>query len=244
MRFSRFPLIALIALAPVPASAQTTAMTTLPAASGPLLTFSLTQSVESAPDMATVGTGVQTRAMTAREAIAQNAAQMERLIAAVLKAGVARKDIQTSSVNLNAQYDYTPRPDGTTTPRFMGYEASNQISVRIRDIRKVGDTIDRMVEGGATNLNGPMFGIADDAPLLGKAREQALKVAAERAQFYAAAAGYRSARLMAITEGGGMVMPPQPVMAMVAQARDAKTAIEPGQLSTSITLTMQYLLEK
>jgi uncharacterized protein len=245
MAFSRLPLAAIAAmLALQPANAQNMAMTSLPASGPPIVTLSVTQSIESAPDMATVSTGVQTRALTAREAIAQNAAQMELLVAAVLKAGIARKDIQTSSVNLNAQYDYTPRPDGSTAPRFVGYEAGNQISVRIRDIRKVGDTIDRMVEGGATNLNGPMFGIADDAPLLVRAREQALKSAAERALFYARQSGYGSVRLVSISEAGGMAMAPQPVMAMVAQSAEAKTTIEPGQMASAVSLTVQYALEK
>lgn len=211
---------------------------------GPVVTLSVTESVESAPDMASVNTGVQTRAQTAKQAMADNAAQMDRLIAALVKAGVARKDIQTSGLNLNPQYDYSNRTDGQG-PRFLGYEASNQLTVKLRDIARVGETIDKLVEAGATNVNGPSFGIADDTALLREARTKVIRTAGERAAFYAQAAGYRSARLIAISETGEIMRPMPRMMMMDAQAAAAPaTKIEPGQLSTSVTLSFQYVLEK
>lgn len=211
---------------------------------GPVVSLSVTESVESTPDMATVGTGVQTRALTAKEAMALNAAAMEKLVAAILKAGIERKDIQTSSINLSPQYDYSNRPEGAG-PKFIGYEASNQLSVKIRKIAAAGDVVDRMVGAGATNINGPSFGIADDVPLLKQAREKAIRTAQERATFYAQAAGYRSVRLLSISENGDMPRPmPIMVTAMRRDAAMAKTEMEPGQLSTSVTLSFQYVLEK
>ncbi len=212
---------------------------------GPVVSLSVTESVDSAPDIATVNTGVQTRAQTAKQAMGDNAAQMDRLVTALVKAGVARKDIQTSGLNLNPQYDYSNRSEGQG-PRFIGYEASNQLSVKLRDIKTVGDTIDKMVEAGATNINGPSFGIDDDTELLRQARNKVIKAAGERAAFYAQAAGYRSARLIAISETGE-IMRPMPMMAqadMAVAAAPRATKIEPGQLSTSLTLSFQYVLEK
>ncbi len=214
-------------------------------ATGPVVSLSVNEEVRSAPDMATVGTGVQTRAMTAQEAMRLNAQQMNRLIDAVLKAGVDRKDIQTSGINLNPQYDYSNR-DGQTQPRFIGYEASNQVTVMIRRIDDVGTVIDRMVGTGATNVNGPSFGIADNAPLLRQAREKAIRTATERAQFYAQQTGYRSARLLSISETGDF-RPPMPVMMMAAAPAAAmmeKTRVEPGEMATGVTLSFQYMLEK
>lgn len=233
----------LIAAAALPfGAAMAQAVPAVVPMTGPVVSLSVTESVDSAPDMATVGTGVQTRAPTAREAMAANAAAMEKLIAAILKAGIARQDIQTSGINLSPQYDYSNQADGQG-PRFIGYEASNQLSVKIRRIDKAGDVIDAMVQAGATNINGPSFGIADDTALLRQAREKAIKTAQERATFYAQAAGYRSVRLLSISENGDM---PRPVpMVMMARADAApKTAVEPGQLSTSVTLSFQYVLER
>ena len=221
---------------------QPTAPVMMPA-SGPVISLSVGEEVRSKPDMATVGTGVQTRAMTAQDAMRLNAQQMEKLIAAIMKSGVDRKDVQTSGINLNPQYDYSNR-DGQSQPRFIGYEASNQVTVAIRKIDNVGAVIDRMVGAGATNVNGPSFGIADNAPLLRQAREKAIRTGAERAQFYAQQTGYRSARLLSISESGNFAPPPMPIMMVRNMAAEAKTPVEPGEVSTGVTLSFQYMLEK
>jgi uncharacterized protein YggE len=228
---------------PMAAEAQQVPMQAMVPASGPIVSLSVTEEVQSTPDMATIGTGVQTRAVTAKEAMRLNAAQMDKLIAAILKAGIVRKDIQTSGINLNPQYDYSARTPGEP-PRFLGYEASNQLSVKVRKIDSVGEVIDSMVGAGATNINGPSFGIADDAGLLTQARQKALAAAKARAQFYAAQTGYSSARLIAISETGEMPRPMPVMMRMDAAAAAPATKIEPGQLSTSVTLSVQYVLEK
>jgi uncharacterized protein len=210
---------------------------------GPVVTLSVTESVDAAPDKATVNTGVETRALTAKDAMALNAAKIDQLTAALLKAGIERKDVQTSGINLNPQYDYADRKDGQG-PRFIGYQANNMLTVMIRKLDKAGETIDAMVNAGATNINGPAFGITDTTRLEEQARAKAVKTAATRATFYAQAAGYRSARLLAISETGEPAPPviyPQARM-LAAPAQDTK--IEPGQLSTSITLNFRYMLER
>jgi uncharacterized protein YggE len=193
--------------------------------------------------MATINTGVQTRAMTAKDAMAQNAVQMEKLIAALAKSGVERRDIQTSGINLNPQYDYSNRNEQPGTPRFLGYEASNQLSVKVRKLDKAGDLVDALVAAGATNINGPQFGIAEPDKLLDQARVKALKTAQERANLYAQATGYRVARLVGISEGSGFPSP-IPMVSMRMDAAQAATKIEPGQISTSISLNVQYMLER
>jgi len=214
-------------------------------ATGPILSLSVTESVESAPDMATINTGVQTRALTAKEAMAQNAVQMEKLIAAITKGGIERKDIQTSGINLSPQYDYSNRPDTENKgPRFIGYEASNQLTVKLRKLDKAGELVDAMVSAGATNINGPSFGIADTDKLLDLGRTKALKTAQDRANLYAQATGYRTAKLIAVSEGGDF-QSPRPMMAMRDMVAAAPaTKIEPGQVSSSISLNVQYMLER
>ena len=238
------PFLLPLALLPLAAHAQT--QVTL-AETAPVVTLNITESVEAAPDIATVGTGVETRALTARDAMTANATQMDRLIAALSKAGVERKDLQTSGIRLNAQYDYSARnPDGSqATPKFIGYEAANQLSITVRDVKALGDLLDRMVAAGATSINGPTFSIDDPAPLLVQARGQALKSAKAQADFYAQQSGYRSVRLIAINEasyGGGA---PMPIIQTRMSADMAKsTPIEPGQVSASVSLTVQYAMER
>jgi uncharacterized protein YggE len=212
----------------------------------PIVTLNVTETVEAAPDTATVGTGVQTTAPTAAQAMQDNAAKMERLIAALAKAGIAKKDIQTSGINLSAQYDYSNREGQPAGPRFLGYEASNQLTVKLRDIKKVGVLLDTMVKAGATNVNGPNFSIGDPTPMLTQARGLALKTAKAQADFYAQAAGYRSARLISIAENNSGGRPPMPMMvtARFKGEAAADTPVEPGQVGSSVTLTVQYALDK
>ncbi len=213
---------------------------------GPVVTLSVTESVDAAPDKATVSTGVETRALTAKETMALNATKIDALVAALLRAGVARKDIQTSGINLSPQYDYSNRPSGEG-PRFIGYQANNMLTVTIRKLTTAGELIDAMVNAGATNLNGPSFGIEDTGKLEEQARAKAVATAQARANFYAQAAGYKSARLLGISEAGE-VETPRPLMLArlnaLPQANAPVTKIEPGQLSTSITLSFRYMLER
>ena len=182
--------LALMALgaAALPAAAIAQPSITI-AETAPVVPLNVTESVEAAPDVATVGTGVQPRAQTAQAAMQQNAAQTEKLIAALAKAGIAKADIQTSGINLSAQYDYNNRDNQPQGPRFIGYEASNQLTVKLRDITRVGASLDAMVAAGAPNISGPNFSIDDPSPLLVQARGTALKSAKAQADFYAQAAG-------------------------------------------------------
>jgi uncharacterized protein len=237
--FSALPIILAAAALPMAAARAEPVMPP----HGPVVNLSVTESIDSTPDMATVGTGVQTRALTAKDAMARNAQAMDKLVAAILKAGIDRKDIQTSGINLSPQYDYSNRTDGQG-PKFLGYEASNQLSVKIRRIAAVGDVIDGMVAAGATNINGPSFGLQDDAPVQEKARAKAIAASKERAQFYALQTGYKSVRLLSVSETGDVARPiPMPMMARADFAAAKATNVEPGQLSTSVTLTVQYVLE-
>lgn len=234
-----------LAAAAVPMAAHAQTSVTI-AETAPVVTLNVTESVEAAPDVATVGTGVQTTAPTAIQAMQANAAKTEKLIAALAKAGIAKKDIQTSGINLSAQYDYTQRDGQPTGPRFLGYEASNQLSIKLRDIRKVGTLLDSLVAAGATNVNGPSFGIDNPAPMLVQARGAALKSAKAQADFYAQAAGYRSARLLSIAENNSGGNPPMLMLQSARFKADSApvTPVEPGQVASSVTLTVQYALEK
>lgn len=240
---SALALMSLAAAAlPVAASAQTSVTI---AEKAPIVTLNVTETVEAAPDQATIGTGLQTRAPTAAQAMRDNAAKMDKLIAALAKAGIAKADIQTSGINLSAQYDYSDRAGQPDGPRFIGYEAMNQLNVKVRDIRKVGTLLDTLVTAGATNVNGPAFTIGDPAPMLQQARAQALKSANAQADFYAQAAGYRSARLVSISESNSGGHPPVPMVATRFKADAAQaTPVEPGQVGSSVNLTVQYALER
>lgn len=219
---------------------QGTQMTT----DAPLLSFSITEEVRSAPDRARVGAGVQTSAPTAVEAMRTNAAAMSRLVAQLRRAGIAERDIQTSGINLSAQYDYTPQQQGQP-PRLIGYQVTNMVNVVTSDIGNLGRLLDTLVEAGGTNIDGPNFFIDNPDAALDTARQQAMTRATERAALYARAAGYTRGRLVAVSEGGPIPVQPMPMMAMARQeSADVATPVQPGQVRNAVTLTLQYRLER
>lgn len=209
----------------------------------PLLTLAITESIDARPDTATIGAGVQTIAPTATEALRQNSVKMDSLIKAVKARGVDARDIQTTGISLSPQYDYEGRQNGQS-PRFVGYQVSNEVRVKTRDIAGLGAMLDALVAAGGTNINGPSFSIDADEAIKVEARTRALRKAREQAQFYAQQTGYASVRLVSITESQGYSGgPPMP---MAARAMDAaeKAPVEPGQVSTAVNLSVQYRLVK
>ena len=210
------------------------------AVQGPVVEITASETVQSEPDQATVGAGVTTRARTAVQAMRDNAIAMDAVIARLKALGIAREDIQTSGVNLNAAFQYN---NNNTPPVFQGYDVTNQVSVTLKDIGKIGVTLDALVASGANNLNGPFFSRKNDKPQRAQAREAAFKTAEAQARDYAKMAGFGGVRLLAVEETlsqGG----PIPFEAMRAQAITVTAAkvtpIEPGRVGTAVQLTAKY----
>ena len=82
-----------------------------------------------------------------------NAVQMDKVMAAIRAAGIAERDIQTSGINLNPQYKYVENQP----PSIVGYQASNNVNVKVRDLSKLGKVLDALVANGANQINGPSF---------------------------------------------------------------------------------------
>ena len=234
------PLLAAAALAaPTVARAQATAV--VQPLAGTRLDVSANGEVTRVPDIAVISTGVVTRAASATVAIQQNATRMERVRAALKRAGIEDRDIQTSSISLNPDYVYVERQP----PKLTGYQASNQVSVRFRDIRKTGEILDALVAEGANQINGPSLTIDKPDQALDEARMKAIANGRARAELYARALGMRVVRLLSVSESGGYaVPPPMPMYARVeAMAQDAKTSIDPGEQRVSVSVAMSFELQ-
>lgn len=207
-------------------------------AKNPVVELSVSEVIESAPDTATFSTGVETSAPTASAALRQNSADVAKLIAQLQRLGIAEKDIQTSGISLNAEYEYI---QATQKNQFKGYRASNQVQVKIRDIAKLGTIMDSVVVSGATNINGPWFSMNDDSALKKTARARALANGQAQAESYAKASGYTSVRLLSVAEGiSGRSPRPQPMMKQAFDAEASSVPIAPGQIGTSVVLSLQY----
>lgn len=208
------------------------------AAQGPVIELAVTETVKARPDLATVSAGVTTRAPTAVEAMRLNAAEMDKVVQRIRTLGIARDDIQTTGVDLGAQYDYD---QATQRQVFRGYQASNRVSVILRKVPDTGRVLDALVAAGATDISGPSFSIDDDTAPRGAARKAALDRAKAQAEEYARWAGYSGVRLLQVSE---LVNPGRPIPLMEARqvmAMDAKaTPVEPGLVGTSVTVTVSY----
>ena len=229
-----------MASAAVPAAAGAQATIVAQPLAGTRLDVSATGEVSRVPDLAIISAGVVTRAPTATAAISQNASRMERVVAALKRAGIAERDIQTSSINLNPDYVYEERQP----PKLTGYQATNTVSVRFRDIRNSGKVLDALVAEGANQINGPSLTIDKPETALDEARSRAIAAGRARADLYARALGMRVVRLLAVSENGGYSAPPMPyARGMVAQDASAKTEIIPGEQQLQVTVQMSFELQ-
>jgi uncharacterized protein YggE len=224
---------------PASAMAQSAAV---PAISGTRLDISATGEVTRVPDLAIISAGVQTLKPTATGAIEENATRMERVRAALKRAGIDDKDIQTSSINLNPEYRYVENQP----PQLTGYRATNTVNVKFRDLKRSGAILDALVAEGANQLNGPNLTIDKPEAAYDEARVKAIAAGRARAELYARALGKRVVRLLTVSESGGYQMPPPMPVAyardMAAQAV-AKTEIDPGTQQLQVTLSMSFELQ-
>ena len=236
-----FSLVTLAACAAAtPALAQAATPAIVP--DGTLLDITATGQVSRTPDIATIRAGVVTQAPTAAAALSENAARMTRVIQALKAAGIAERDIMTSSVGLSPQYRYQQNE----APVITGYQASNNVSVKFRDIAKSGAALDALVKAGANQIDGPSMSIDKPGAALDEARAEAVKTARTRAELYAKAAGLRVVRIVSINENGendgGSPRPPVASM-RAAKADMAETPIVAGETELSVTLGVRFLLQ-
>ena len=209
-------------------------------ATNPVIDLSVTDYVDATPDVASFSTGVQTLAPTANEAVRQNNAQMTAVIARLKKLGIADKDVQTTQISLNQQFDYS---EGRQV--FRGFSASNTVSAKLRDLKKLPQFLDALASDGATNFNGPMFSVEDDSKLKEAARDKAWDNAVKRANAIARKAGYANVRVLRVEEQSGEFGYPVPMVEMrAADAAGKATPIAPGQVRIGATMNFTFEMVK
>ena len=221
------------------ASAQSPSPPIAAPSDGTLLSVSASADATRVPDVATLSTGVVTQAADANAALKANSAQMNKVVAAIRAAGIAERDIQTSGININPQYRYAENQPPTIT----GYQASNTVNIKVRDIAKLGEVLDALVASGANQVNGPNFEIDEPEAAYDEARLAAVKQAQARAQTYADALGVKVRRIVSIGEGGGSLPRPMPMMkAMAMDARAESAPVAPGETTLSASLDVVFEL--
>jgi uncharacterized protein YggE len=194
------------------------------------------------PDLAILNTGVVTQAKMAREALDANTAAMEKLMASLRAAAIEDKDIATSGFTVQPQFFYAQKPDGTQeAPRITGYEVRNGVTVKVRDLTKLGGVLDKVVTEGANQIDSLVFDIDDKKTVLDEARRKAFEDAREKAQLYARAAGVTLGRVRQVSEReAGAFPPPPPAPMMRAMEKSADVPVAPGEQEVDASVTASW----
>lgn len=251
-------------MASTPSMAQTVMPNPVLAPEETLLIVSGEGQSRRVPDVAMFSAGVVTQGKTGGEALAANATRMDEVVAALKRAGIADRDIQTSALSLQPQYSNPEQeaqlrarmarepyvaPAQPQPPRIIGYEARNNVQVRVRKLEGMGRIIDALVSAGANQVDGPSFTLDDPKAALDEARAEAVRDARSRADLYAGAAGLKVARILSISEGGGYY----PVQPIVVTGRMASappppppppSPVAPGELTLGATVSVQFALRR
>lgn len=196
-----------------------------------------------APDMAMLSLSVMREAKTAREALDANNTAMAEVIEAIKASGVEDRDLQTAGLQIMPRYNYTNKPDGTQEAELVAYQVTNTLSVRVRDIAKTGEIIDKAVSLGVNQGGNIVFTNDDPKATVTEARKEAVAEATEKARILAEAAGVKLGRVVEISDQNFGV---QPMPQMEAKAFDralAAVPIQAGENTYRVQVSMTFELE-
>jgi uncharacterized protein YggE len=199
-----------------------------------------------APDMAVVNLSVVKQAKTAREALDENNKAMADVLAALKQTGIADRDLQTSGFSIQPQYTYPQPVDGQPQqPQLIGYQTINSVTVRIRDLAKLGSVIDQSVTLGINQGGDIQF--TNDKPegAVEEARKDAVASAVKKAKTLSEAAGVKLGRILEISEIEPRAAP-QPVFraAMMKGASDASVPVQNGENTYNVTVSVTFAIEQ
>jgi uncharacterized protein len=204
------------------------------------VTVSASGIVSAEPDEAMIATGVTSEAKTAREALSKNSEAMKKVIADLKGKGIEAKDIQTTQFNIEPVYVY---PKEGQPPVLNGYRAHNMVSVKVRNLDKLGDVLDQLVTAGSNQMNGITFDVSKAETLKDEARKAAIANALRRAKLYAAAAGADVGEIVQISEDVTFTGP-QPMQYSKARAASAESVpVERGSMDLEARVTATWKLK-
>jgi len=214
----------------------------------PRITVTGEGNVDIPPDMAVLVLSVNREAPTAREALTANSAAMSKVLEAMTALGIDKRDLQTANFDIQPRYTYPVRPDGSSeAPRLVGYNVRNSLSVRVRDISRVGEVLDTSVTLGVNEGGSILFTNDDPSAAITQARVKAMQAALAKARTLAEAAGVKTGKILEISEQD---YSPRPMamarMEMVAMdsAAGAAPPIAAGENSYKVTVNVSVALEQ
>lgn len=202
-------------------------------------------SVQAAPDMAVVALTVRSDRDTAREALTENNEAMARVTARMKQAGVAERDLVTSGFSITPRIVYPQRNNTAEAPQIKGYTVSNSLTVRVRDLTRIGTIMDESVTLGVNQGGQLTFTNADTDQFVRQARADAVANAIDKAQTLTSAAGAKLGRILEISEQSAQPSRPIAMMrSMAAEASSGSVPLEAGETSYSVSVTISWAIEQ
>lgn len=196
-----------------------------------------------APDMALLSLSVMREAKTAREALDANNAAMTQVTEAIKQFGIADRDLQTAGLQIMPRYNYTNKPDGTQEAELVAYQVTNTLSVRVRELVKTGEIIDKAVSLGVNQGGNIVFTNDDPSGTITEARRNAVAEATAKARTLADAAGVELGRVIEISDQAFGAQP-MPIQAKAFdRAMEASVPIEAGENSYRVQVNMTFELK-
>ena len=201
----------------------------------------------SAPDMAIVSMVVLQEKPTAREALTANNEAMAKVLDAMKKAGIAERDLQTSGFNIEPRYVYPDNKDNTQppeAPKIVGYAVSNSLTVRVRDLKKVGDILDQSVTLGVNQGGNLTFTNDKPEAIVEEARKNAVANALAKAKTLTEAAGVGLGKVIEISEHSYIPRPmPMGQAKMMAAAPADSVPIATGENTYNVNVNVTFELK-
>ncbi|ARQ59228.1 UNVERIFIED_ORG: hypothetical protein GGE64_003048 [Rhizobium etli] len=197
-----------------------------------------------APDMAIVTLSVVKQAKTAREALDDNNKAMKDVLDALKSGGIAERDLQTSGFSIQPQYNYPQPVDGQQQqPQLIGYQTINAVTVRLRDLAKLGQVIDQSVTLGINQGGDIQFTNDKPEAALEEARKNAVAEAVKKAKTLSEAAGVKLGRIIEINENEPRPLPQPAYRATMMKEADAAVPVQGGETTYHVSVTVTFAIE-
>jgi len=206
----------------------------------PSITVVGSDHVAAKPDMADVQVGVTTQAQNAATALKENNEAMEKLFKTLSEKGIAEKDRQTSGFNVSPRYR-NPKP-GEEQSQIIGYQVSNVVRIKVRELSALGGILDEVVTAGANQVHGISFAVAEPTKYVDEARRKAMADARRKAELYASAEHVKVGDVLLIEE---VTAHPRPLMmeGMLGKAA-AAVPVAAGELEFHANITVTYQITR
>lgn len=197
-------------------------------------------SVAAAPDMATLSLGATGRGKDPVTAMNATSEVLDAVIARLRAQGLEERDMQTSSLRLNRQARWDSKAEKEV---FLGYEASNMLTIRVRDLSQLSEVLAAVLQDGANSLSNLSWGVRDPQRLEDEARRRAVIEAMDKAKLYADAAGLPLGDVLSIRDTAEPIMrSPLHRNAPVMEAMAADVPVAAGEIEARAEVTMIFAI--